>query len=141
MEDPRAHWRITCFVTRKDHRRRGVATIALAAALNAIAARGGGWIEAAPIVAAYHDPRYHEIANAYGRESEELRRYLASWPTHLVRGIGLVPAKRGSLGSVGWPGTVAMFLRQGFQPLKIAGDVYVTMRREQPAQRPRSDGP
>ena len=45
-------WRITCFVVRKDHRRRGAATAALKAALEAIRKRGGGLVEAYPIALA-----------------------------------------------------------------------------------------
>jgi hypothetical protein len=38
-------WRITCFVTDKMQRRRGIATVALGAALAAIRKRGGGVVE------------------------------------------------------------------------------------------------
>jgi GNAT superfamily N-acetyltransferase len=43
-------WRITCFVTQIRRRRRGVATVALRAALAAIRKRGGGIVEAYPQV-------------------------------------------------------------------------------------------
>lgn len=43
-------WRITCFVTAVGHRRRGVAGMALRAALSAIRERGGGLVEAYPAV-------------------------------------------------------------------------------------------
>ncbi len=42
-------WRITCFVVHKAHRRRGAASAALKAALEAIRKRGGGLVEAYPI--------------------------------------------------------------------------------------------
>ena len=42
-------WRITCFVVDKRYRRRGLATVALKAALNAIRKKGGGTVEAYPI--------------------------------------------------------------------------------------------
>jgi ribosomal protein S18 acetylase RimI-like enzyme len=42
-------WRITCFAVLKKYRRRGVATAALNAALEAIKNRGGGLVEAYPI--------------------------------------------------------------------------------------------
>ncbi len=42
-------WRITCFVVDKRHRKRGVAGIALQAALAAIKKKGGGLVEAYPI--------------------------------------------------------------------------------------------
>jgi GNAT superfamily N-acetyltransferase len=42
-------WRITCFAVLKPFRRLGVATIALEAALKAIARQGGGLVEAYPL--------------------------------------------------------------------------------------------
>ncbi len=42
-------WRITCFVVDKKYRRRGVASAALRAALEAIRKKGGGLIEAYPV--------------------------------------------------------------------------------------------
>lgn len=42
-------WRITCFFVDKDYRGRGVANVALAAALKAIKRRGGRLVEAYPI--------------------------------------------------------------------------------------------
>ncbi len=42
-------WRITCFVVDKQHRRRGVATVGLRAALEAIKKKGGGLVEAYPV--------------------------------------------------------------------------------------------
>jgi GNAT superfamily N-acetyltransferase len=42
-------WRITCFVVDKRYRRRGVATVALKAAIEAIRKKGGGIVEAYPI--------------------------------------------------------------------------------------------
>ena len=42
-------WRITCFTVDRKHRRRGVAKIALRAALDAIGKKGGGLVEAYPI--------------------------------------------------------------------------------------------
>jgi len=43
-----ATWRITCFFIDRDHRRRGVAAVALRGALDLIAAAGGGRVEAFP---------------------------------------------------------------------------------------------
>jgi len=48
-ESGRRLWRITCFVVHKKYRRRGVARIALKAALAAIQNEGGGQVEAYPI--------------------------------------------------------------------------------------------
>ena len=42
-------WRITCFVVDKEYRRRGVASVALKAALEAIKKKGGGLVEAYPV--------------------------------------------------------------------------------------------
>lgn len=46
---PEKLWRITCFVVLKPYRRRGVASLALRAALHSIRRRGGGLVEAYPI--------------------------------------------------------------------------------------------
>jgi GNAT superfamily N-acetyltransferase len=46
---PEEDWRITCFVVAKKHRRQGVATTALKAAIAAIRSQGGGIIEAYPL--------------------------------------------------------------------------------------------
>ena len=43
-------WRITCFTVGKDHRGHGVAALALKAALEAIRGKGGGLVEAYPVV-------------------------------------------------------------------------------------------
>jgi GNAT superfamily N-acetyltransferase len=43
-------WRITCFAVLKKYRQRGVASAALKAALEAIKKRGGGLVEAYPII-------------------------------------------------------------------------------------------
>lgn len=43
-------WRITCFFVDKDHRGKGVAKLALHAALESIGRQGGGIVEAYPIV-------------------------------------------------------------------------------------------
>lgn len=54
-------WRITCFVVHKKYRRRGVASVALNAALEAIRKRGGGIVEAYPIT--------HWMPGTFGNES------------------------------------------------------------------------
>lgn len=54
-------WRITCFVVHKKYRRRGVGTVALSAALEAIRRKGGGLVEAYPI------DRW--LSRAFGNES------------------------------------------------------------------------
>ena len=42
-------WRITCFVVDRKYRRRGIAGVALAAALESIKRQGGGIVEAYPV--------------------------------------------------------------------------------------------
>lgn len=126
--DPTSQCRIPCFVTHKDHRRNGVASIALAAAVKSIRAHGGGWIEATPIAAAHNPSRYHQIIKTHGRDSKEFREFLRTWPTRMVRGVGLVPATRGSFGGSN-KGTVSMFEREGFEAVKILNETYVLMRR------------
>jgi len=43
-------WRVTCFFVAKDHRGKGVASFALEAALESIRRKGGGIVEAYPVV-------------------------------------------------------------------------------------------
>jgi len=50
LDQPRSLWRITCFVVDKGHRGQGIATVALRAALASIRNRGGGVVEAYPVV-------------------------------------------------------------------------------------------
>lgn len=52
-------WRITCFFVDRDHRRRGVASAALDAALAAIRRRGGGVVEAYPHTSAASSFAYY----------------------------------------------------------------------------------
>jgi GNAT superfamily N-acetyltransferase len=54
-------WRITCFAVLKEWRKRGVASVALKAALEAIRKKGGGLVEGYPIT--YWESR------AFGNES------------------------------------------------------------------------
>lgn len=50
LEDDGRLWRITCFFVAKEYRRRGVAAVALRAALDSIRRKGGGTVEAYPRV-------------------------------------------------------------------------------------------
>lgn len=52
-------WRITCFITLLERRRRGVATAALRAALESIRAQGGGLVEAYPTLTPHDVNRAH----------------------------------------------------------------------------------
>jgi len=58
---PNRLWRITCFAVLKNYRRRGVATVALNAALQSIKKKGGGLVEAYPIT--------RWLSRAFGNES------------------------------------------------------------------------
>lgn len=51
-------WGITCFVVDKKHRGRGVATLGLKAALEAIRKKGGGTVEAYPVQKTDQGPNY-----------------------------------------------------------------------------------
>jgi GNAT superfamily N-acetyltransferase len=94
-------WRITCFAVLKNYRRRGVASAALKAALEAISKRGGGLVEAYPI------PNWKDL-----RRSELRRR-------------GRAPA----FGNVSTHGTVSMFEKEGFKAVAPFGSINVLMRR------------
>ena len=50
LADNARFWRITCFVVHHRHRRRGIARTALRAALEAIRRKGGGLVEAFPML-------------------------------------------------------------------------------------------
>jgi ribosomal protein S18 acetylase RimI-like enzyme len=131
--DPTSQWRITCFITHKRYRRKGVAGAALAAAVESIRSQGGGWVEGCPIVAAHHhiDGRARELLRAHGKGSAEVEEYLRTraWPDFFIPGVGSVKATRGTFGNVSAPGTVSMFERAGFEPVKIVGSNRVLMRR------------
>jgi hypothetical protein len=106
-EDERAPWRLSCFVTDRRFRRRGVAGAALRGALEVIRAAGGGLVEGYPV---------------------------ASWAASpggpgSVEGIGAVPAARGTFGNVSTQGTVSMFRRAGFRPAGVVARTHVLMRR------------
>lgn len=93
-------WRVTCFVVDKKHRRRGVAGLALHAAIDAIRGRGGGVVEASPIAAWTHGPTgSHEAVR--------------------VQGVGPVAPAHGSFGNVSNAGTVSMFEKEGFQVVSV----------------------
>lgn len=131
VEDDTSQWRITCFVTHHEHRRRGVGSLALAAAIDAIQRQGGGWVEATPIARSYSDTQLRRLAQAHGRNSPEVEEYLRTrrWPEVMVRGVGPVPAARGSFGNTSHSGTVSMFERAGFEAVRIVRDTHVLMRR------------
>lgn len=102
-----ARWRITCFVTAKSHRRRGIATMALRGALQSIREQGGGVVEAYPVVAWMRpDP----VAVRRSRRGASGGRLVVD-----VDGIGGVTAAVGTFAHVSTQGTMSIFEREGFQ--------------------------
>jgi GNAT superfamily N-acetyltransferase len=65
-------WRITCFVVDKRYRRRGIARVALKAALEAIRKKGGGLVEGYPITyfrpGTFGNSSTHGTATMFARE-------------------------------------------------------------------------
>ncbi len=49
LDEPEKLWRITCFFVDRDYRKKGVADLALKAALDSIKEHGGGVVEAYPV--------------------------------------------------------------------------------------------
>jgi len=94
-------WRITCFVVDRKHRKRGVATAALRAALESIRKKGGGVVEAYPLI------------DWEGLRRSELRRR------------GHAP----SFGNMSTHGTVSMFEKHGFEIVAPFGGTNVLVRR------------
>lgn len=125
-------WRITCFVTHKEHRGVGVSRTALRGALRAIRSKGGGTVEAYPVVVVRTDPARdprRARAEAWGRElnriltihggrSEEAERHLAKRVrvTEHVEGLGRLDATywQGFHG-----GTVPLFEAEGFRAVSV----------------------
>lgn len=132
-------WRITCFCTRKDFARRGIAGVALRAALAAIRKRGGGVVEAFPVVlvpesdhrliaARQWRRELIRLIRQHGRLSDEVERYISSRPQIKIhpRRNAQIPVSVKGIGDIigtGWvygamyPGTLAMFEREGFTPV------------------------
>ncbi len=136
-------WRITCFCTHKDFARRGIAGVALRAALAAIRKRGGGVVEAFPVVLVPEsDPRIIaarqwrreliRLIRQHGRFSDEVEQYLSTrgeFQVHPRRNARVSMAVKGigDVNGTGWvygymyPGTLAMFEREGFIPVAPIG--------------------
>jgi GNAT superfamily N-acetyltransferase len=95
-------WRVTCFVVDKQHRRKGVAGLALRAALESIQHQGGGLVEAYPITVWSH-----------GRDASPGVAY--------VQGVGPVAPAWGSFGNVSTSGVVSMFEQEGFEAVAVCG--------------------
>jgi ribosomal protein S18 acetylase RimI-like enzyme len=115
---PSSQWRITCLTTRMDYRRQGVATTALAAAVEAIRERGGGWIEALTVGLPHHDPELRRLKRAHGRRSREVEDHLKSWPVRDIPGIGPIRASTCSTRTLDHRGRMSMYERLGFEPVK-----------------------
>jgi hypothetical protein len=133
-------WRITCFCTRKEVARRGIAGVALRGALGAIRKRGGGVVEAFPVVlvpesdhrliaARQGRKELIRLIRQHGRFSDEVEQYMSSRPeirVHprlnarvpvSVKGIGAINGTVWVYGHM-YPGTLAMFEREGFVPVE-----------------------
>ena len=78
--------------------------------MDAIRKRGGGVVEATPIVFFVGDA-------AAARAAERM-----------VRGAGIVNAAHGSFGNVSYRGTLSMFEDAGFEPVAIHRRTHVVMR-------------
>lgn len=117
--DPSTEWVITCFTTRMDHRRQGVATTALAAAVASIRRQGGGWVEAVPMAFPYDDPTVRRLRRTFGWRSPEVADYLReSWPRKQVAGIGQVSACMATSRTMGHMGSMSMFEKAGFTAIR-----------------------
>jgi GNAT superfamily N-acetyltransferase len=68
----KSKWRITCFVVRRIYRRRGVASVALQAALAAIRNRGGGLVEAYPLDRWVVNAEYRGTVSMFRKEGFEI---------------------------------------------------------------------
>ncbi|MFC7621757.1 hypothetical protein [Microlunatus sp. GCM10028923] len=117
---PSTQWRITCLLTRIDHRRRGVAGTALAAAVAAIKKRGGGWIEATPISFPHRDTTLRKVRREHGWNSTAVDEYLKdNWPSREIPGLGRVGACPVTAQTMTNVGTLSMYEKLGFKPTKI----------------------
>lgn len=126
-------WKITCFCTRPDYSEQGVTGVALRAALRSIARKGGGVVEAYPIVLAKGDPATDERAarlrewystfsrliRTRGRFSDEMEEHLRNrvQVTEFVQGVGEVDASYHGRGAN--VGTVNLFRREGFEAVSV----------------------
>lgn len=119
-------WRITCFCTHKDFAGRGVAGVALRAAIDAIANRGGGLVEGLPRALA-HD---YELGPGRG-----WRRHVGPFKVP-VAGLGDVDGAGWLYGAMHC-GTVGMFERAGFAAVEqIGAGPRVLVRLLVPPRRP-----
>lgn len=131
-DGPEHGWRITCFVTHKAYRGRGVSRVALSAALRVIKKKGGGPVEAYPVVVVRAEPtadprrarveawnrELNRVLTVYGGRSPQARDHLSNRVkvTEEVKGLGLLDATywQGFHG-----GTVPLFEAEGFRAVSI----------------------
>lgn len=112
-------WRISCFTTRIDYRRRGVATTGLGAAIESIRRHGGGWIEAVTMAFPHNDPQLRKLRKTYRWRSQQVLDYVAeTWPEKVVPGIGRVKACLVTAKTMDHRGTMSMFERYGFKAIE-----------------------
>ena len=125
-------WKITCFCTHPDHSQKGVAGVALGAALRSIEKKGGGVVEATPVVLVKGDPHsdvrlarliewqttFSRLIKSEGRFSAAVEEHLLNRPsvTETVEGRGEVEATYFGRFNVG---TVSMFTREGFEVVSV----------------------
>jgi ribosomal protein S18 acetylase RimI-like enzyme len=102
-------WRVTCFVVDRRHRRRGVASLALRAALDSIRIQGGGLVEAYPVACWTHGPTRATDAA-------------------FVDGVGPVAPAWGGFGNVSTSGIVSTFKKEGFEAVAVCGSASARVR-------------
>jgi GNAT superfamily N-acetyltransferase len=106
-----ADWRITCLVTDKAYRNRGVSRRALRTALASIRRRGGGVVESYPVV---------------WETDERLQR---DYPDCKAVEVGLANTRyRGAYQQLGGVGTVTMLAAEGFEPVRTYDDRRLVMQ-------------
>ncbi|GAB3748422.1 hypothetical protein [Microlunatus parietis] len=125
---PTSDWRITCFLTLLPFRRQGVATLALAVAVQSIRRQGGGWIEARPVVHCHYDPELGKARREFGPRSREVAGHLEVWPVQNVPRVGWVRAAEAGVRTAPHRGLMSMFERLGFTVAGRDGETGVLMR-------------
>ena len=106
-----ADWRITCLVTDKAHRNRGVSRRTLRAALASIPRKGGGVVESYPVI---------------WETDDRLKR---TFPDCKAAEVGLVNTPyKGAYQQLGGMGTVAMLEAEGFEPVRTYDDRRLVMQ-------------